>query len=171
LIAERQQSRLSTLRARCGDLVEPSGADDGGNGDDGPSDAPKPTVDTTPAENRLAVRTRERYAAIQELRKRGRSISAISRELRLDRRTVRRFTQATDVEQVLVWARSRSSLLDAFKPYLHEQFNAGRTDAAALTTEIKALGYRGSEQQTVRPLGRSIRRRRRRRSHDRPSRR
>ena len=41
-------------------------------------------------------------------------------------------------------ARSRASLLDAFKPYLHERFNTGHTDAAALTTQITALGYRGS---------------------------
>jgi transposase len=139
------QAVEKTVIAQRGDLVEPLGDDDG----PAASEARKPTVDTTPAENRLTVRTRERYEAIHERREQGRSISAISRELRLDRRTIRRFTQATHVEQVLVRARSRGSLLDAFKPYLHEQFNAGHTDAAALTAEITALGYRGSEQ-TVR---------------------
>jgi hypothetical protein len=34
-------------------------------------------------------------------------------------------------------------------PYLHQQFNAGHTDAAALYREIRAQGYRGSPQ-TVR---------------------
>ena len=92
----------------------------------------------------LVVRTRERYAAVAALRDRGRSITAISRELNLDRRTVRRFVRAEQVEDLLVAARSRDSLLDAFKPYLHERFNAGHTDAAALTEQITALGYRGS---------------------------
>jgi hypothetical protein len=53
--------------------------------------------------------------------------------------------RAANVDQLLGKARSRGSLLDPFKPYLHERFNAGHTDAAALTDEIKALGYRGSD--------------------------
>jgi transposase len=95
-------------------------------------------------DGRLVTRTCERYAAVQALRERGRSITAISRELGLDRRTARRFVRAEQVEDLLVKARSRGSLLDAFKPYLHERFNTGHTDAAALTAEITALGYRGS---------------------------
>ena len=88
--------------------------------------------------------TRERHAAIREQLAAGASISAIGRTLSLNRRTVRRFARAADVEQLLGMARSRGSLLDPFKPYLHERFTAGHTDAAALTDEIKALGYRGS---------------------------
>ena len=45
--------------------------------------------------------------------------------------------------------RSRESLLDPFKPYLHERFNAGHSDSAALTTQITEMGYRGSDK-TVR---------------------
>jgi len=66
-----------------------------------------------------------------------------------ERRTVRRFARAADVDRLLGKAGSRGSLLDPFKPYLHERFNAGHTDAAALTEQIKALGYRGSDK-TVR---------------------
>jgi len=95
------------------------------------------------------VRTRERYAAAQALRERYRSSTAIGRELGLDRRTARRFARAEHVQDLLVKARSRQSLLDAFKPYLHERFNAAHTDAAALTLQITALGYRGSDK-TVR---------------------
>ena len=98
---------------------------------------------------RLVTRTCERYVAVQALRERGRTITAISRELGLDRRTARRFARAQNVEDLLVKARTRGSLLDEFKPYLHERFNAGHTDAAALTAEITALGYRGSDK-TVR---------------------
>lgn len=106
-------------------------------------------IDRHQVEGRLGVRTRERYAAVQELAGRGRSISAIGNELRLDRRTVRRFVRAEHVEDLLFHAGTRESLLDAFKPYLHDRFNTGHTDAAALTAEITALGYRGSDQ-TVR---------------------
>lgn len=105
-----------------------------------PASQPDAPVADTP----LVVRTRERYAAVQALREHGRSITAISRELGLDRRTARRFVRAETVDDLLVKARSRGSLLDAFKPYLHERFNTGHTDAEALAAEITALGYRGS---------------------------
>ncbi|MQA06615.1 MAG: hypothetical protein GEV07_29240 [Streptosporangiales bacterium] len=38
--------------------------------------------------------------------------------------------------------------MDPFKPYPHERFNVGTTDAV-LTAELKTMGYRGSDQ-TVR---------------------
>jgi transposase len=140
------QAVEKTVIARRDDLVEPPPEDD-----DQPRAVERatPAVYTEPVENRLAMRTRQRHEAIRKLRSQGTSISAICRQLDLDRKTVRRFAQATDVEQLLVRARSRASLLDAFKPYLHERFNAGHTDAATLTAEIKTLGYRGSAQ-TVR---------------------
>jgi len=114
-----------------------------------PSDAvtevpPAPTMRPSLPQHPLTVRTRERHAAIREQLATGASISAIGRTLSLNRRTVRRFARAADVDQLLGKAGSRASLLDPFKPYLHERFNAGHTDAAALTDEIKALGYRGS---------------------------
>jgi transposase len=133
-----------TVIARRADLAEPAPPDTAED-----SAAPKPIAETTPTENHLTVRTRERYEAIRQLRDAGASISAISRQLDLDRNTIKRFARAADVEEVLVRAGTRGSLLDAFKPHLHERFNAGHTDAAALTQEITALGYRGSEQ-TVR---------------------
>ncbi len=110
-----------------------------------PVPVPRPSL----PENPLTVRTRERYAAVQERLAAGASISAIGRALSLNRRTVRRFARATDVEQLLGKAGSRGSLLDEFKPYLHERFNAGHTDAAALTEQIKALGV--SRQRQDRP--------------------
>ncbi|MFE5708919.1 transposase, partial [Rhodococcus koreensis] len=84
------------------------------------------------------------------------SISAIGRKLSLNRRTVRRSVRATDVEELLAKTRFRTSLLDQFKPYLHERFNAGCTDAARLTCEIVELGYRGSDN-TVRRYLQSLR--------------
>jgi transposase len=100
----------------------------------------------------LTNRTRERHAAVSALRERGRTIAAIGRELGLDRRTVRRFARAERVEDLLGKAGPRESLLDVFKPYLHERFSAGHTDAAALSAEIAALGYRGSDKAVRRYL-------------------
>ena len=100
-------------------------------------------------DTRLVERTRERYAAIQHELAEGRSISAISRTLRLDRHTVRRFARATDLDELLAKTTNRTTLLDAYQPYLHQRFNEGHTDAAALYREIRAQGYRGSRQ-TVR---------------------
>jgi len=67
---------------------------------------------------RVVIRTRERHSAIKELASAGMSISVIGRKLSLNRRTVRRFVRATDVEELLANARFRTSLLDEFKPYL-----------------------------------------------------
>lgn len=105
--------------------------------------------DASSAPARLAARTRDRHAAVRELRERGTSIAAISRELGLDRRTVRRFVRTSNAEELLGNTGPRSSLLDAYKPYLQERFTAGHTNAVALSAEITAMGYAGSEK-TVR---------------------
>lgn len=99
---------------------------------------------------RLVTRTMERHAAVHALLDAGRSLSAVSRELHLDLHTVRRFARAAEVEDLLGKARQRrDSVLDEFKPYLHQRWNEGVTNAETLTQEIVALGYRGSDK-TVR---------------------
>ena len=95
------------------------------------------------------IRTRERFAAVQNLLRSGESLAAICRTLSLDRTTVRRFARAGTVEELLGKATARTNLLDPFKPYLHQRWTAGVTEAAQLTKEITAQGYTGSEQ-TVR---------------------
>jgi transposase len=114
-----------------------------------PPAAPEPSQPGSPAESRLVARTRERYTAVQELLANKESLSAITRILGLDRKTVQRFARATCVDQLLAKSVGRSGLLDHYKPYLHQRWNEGVTDAAALTKEITARGYTGSHQ-TVR---------------------
>jgi hypothetical protein len=88
----------------------------------------------------LAIRTRQRYAAVQ-----GKGIKSIMRELGLAKDTVRRFARAASVEDLLATARDgRASVLDEFKPYLHHRFNLGHTNGSQLFTEIQAQGYRGA---------------------------
>ncbi len=102
-----------------------------------------------PVEKKIVTRTTRRYTQIQDLREHGESISAISRSLHLDIQTVRRFAHAPSLDQLLAKTAERASVLDAFTPYLHQRWNQGCTDAAALTQELKAQGYAGSDQ-TVR---------------------
>ncbi|MFC0530409.1 ISL3 family transposase [Phytohabitans kaempferiae] len=112
---------------------------------------PPPTAPAVPAtpesdtEIRLVTRTRERYKAVQQLLADGCSRAEISRRLGLDIQTVRRFANATHVEDLLAGTR-RDSVLDPFKPYLQQRYHDSHTDTATLLEEIRQRGYRGSIQ-------------------------
>ena len=93
----------------------------------------------------LVIRTRARYAAVQELLAQGKGIKPIMRELGLAKETVRRFARAATVEDLLANARDgRPSILEEFKPYLHQRFNDGCTVVLRLVEEIRGQGYQGS---------------------------
>lgn len=102
------------------------------------------TLDSRGMQRPLVARTRERHAQVQQLRSSGASLNAISRELGLAFRTVRRFANAASPDELLVSALNRSSKLDEFKPYLARRWNEGCTDAVQLHAEIKAQGWTGS---------------------------
>jgi transposase len=117
---------------------------------------PDGTLDACGRERRLVTRTRERYAEIHGRLDAGESLSAISRATGLDRKTVQRFARAASVGELLGKATSRESKLDQFTPYLHQRWNEGITDAAALHAELRERGWTGSEQ-TVRRYVRPFR--------------
>jgi hypothetical protein len=58
---------------------------------------------------------------------------------------VRRFARADTVQELLTrnGTGHRTSMLEEFKPYLHQRWNDGCTNAATLLAEITARGYRG----------------------------
>ncbi len=118
-----------------------------------PASAPTPDLSQLAAaaaaerveQQALVKRTRERYAAVQELRAQGKGIKAIMRELGLAKETVRQFARAASVEDLLAKARDgRPSVLDQFKPHLHQRWNEGCTTVWTLFEEIRAHGYPGA---------------------------
>ncbi|MGW3473639.1 transposase, partial [Saccharopolyspora sp. NPDC000995] len=104
------------------------------------------------AESGLAARIRERFTDVQALRAQGKGIRAIARELRLDRKTARRFSLARSAEELVVKATSRASLLDEHKPYLNQRWNSGCVNISQLVREIRQRGYTGSPQTVYRCL-------------------
>jgi transposase len=83
-----------------------------------------------------------RYEAIQQLHQQGWSLHAIAEELGLERKTVRKYLHAPDCPQPQRRP-SRPSLLDPYKPYLLERWNAGCRNAMQLLREIEAKGFGG----------------------------
>ncbi|NEC85501.1 hypothetical protein [Streptomyces sp. SID12501] len=77
---------------------------------------PDSTRDCLGRPRRLVARTKERCAAVQEGLAEGKSLTAIGRELRLDHSAVRRFARAASIDELLVKADNRQSILDKYKP-------------------------------------------------------
>ena len=107
-----------------------------------------PDVPARP-ERRLVIRTRERFEAVQARLAAGMSRSEICRELNLDRHTVRRFADATSLEELLVKCENRAAGLDGYYEQVNELWNSGLTNATAITERIRPLGFTGNVQ-TVR---------------------
>jgi len=92
----------------------------------------------------LRARTRERYDAVQRLRAQGKGLRTIATELDIDRKTARRFAAAASPDDIIAATTARAGILDEYIPHLLARWNAGCTNVAALTAELRELGYRGS---------------------------
>jgi transposase len=119
--------------------------------DPGTAASPDPPAATEPDgfrdvhghQRKLAARHRDRHAAVQALRAEGCSPREIARRLGLARNTAAKFASAASIDELLVKATGRPSILDPFKPYLGQRWNDGITSAAALHEEIRARGWNG----------------------------
>jgi len=141
--------RLTTRHARCweDDPLELP-----------PPPVPAPTAPTTPPGGGIQHRHRTRYEQIQTLIQRGMTITAISRRLRLDRKTVRKFARASRAEAVSARGQQLpSSMLRRCYGYLNQRWQEGCQDGAILFVELQAQGYRGSAR-TLRRYLSSLRR-------------
>ncbi|MEV5413468.1 ISL3 family transposase [Thermopolyspora sp. NPDC052614] len=147
------------VRAHRADLLEPEGVD---MPVDMPVDVAPPVAVTAPAtqtastphqadcDSVTATRTRQRHAIIHDLVSKGLTITAISRHLSLDRKTVRKYRDAGSAEEVINGPRRYSRAFAAFIPYLQQRVHHdGVTNAAQLFSELREHGHRGSRR-TVR---------------------
>ena len=89
--------------------------------------------------------TLEQAVTIQILHQQGKSIKAISRELRVSRNTVRKYLRQKETPQYRR-TQPRTSILNPYKPYLLQRVNAAHPEwipAVVLYQEILGLGYPG----------------------------
>lgn len=119
--------------------------------------AAEPEATAAPAppprpEGVLAVRTRARYARIKALQAEGLGWKRIRAATNLAPGTVKRFMRAECVEELLATG-PKPSKLDPYKPFLHEQWNAGNRNAGELHRQITARGFVGHRSLVVAYLG------------------
>ena len=93
----------------------------------------------------LAARTRARHAEIHAALARGLSITEISRTLRLERKTVRRYATAATADELIGGARlARPGLLGPHQDWLRQRWDEGVRSTEQLHAELRDRGYRGS---------------------------
>src|SRR5262252_1810715 len=81
---------------------------------------------------------------IEELKRQGLSIQAISKLTGFDRKTVRKYLIQPETTPVYGPRESRPSKLDAFKPYIRDRLKAGVWNAQVIMRELGDRGYTGS---------------------------
>nr|WP_246281871.1 ISL3 family transposase [Fodinicola acaciae] len=111
---------------------------------------PAPAVPAV--EGRRAELTRQRHAEVHALHQRGVGTGAICKALNLDGNTVRRYVRAATADELLIPSSRRGRELDAHLDYLIRRWEEGWTNAARLTEELRAIGYRGTERSVRRQL-------------------
>ncbi len=109
---------------------------------------PEPDVipvpaDTAGEESASARKVRERHHGIQILFRQGLTNDAISAQLGLDRKTVRRYARAATAESLIRQRPNRTSALTPRKPYLARRWAEGCDNAQTLLDELTALGCLG----------------------------
>jgi transposase len=110
-----------------------------------PASGPPAQQAVSAPEAGLAARTRARHGEIHAALARGLTITEISRTLRLERKTVRRYATAATADQLIGGARlTRPGLLGPHEAYLRQRWDEGARSTNRLHEELRARGYRGS---------------------------
>jgi transposase len=100
---------------------------------------PEETPSQVSRSNRYA-----RYEAVRTLHQQAISQREIARRLKMSRRTVHRFLKAETFPE-RSRASYRGSILDPYKPYILDRWKAGCWNGTQLYSEVKQLGYTGSD--------------------------
>ncbi|MFE6274520.1 ISL3 family transposase [Streptomyces goshikiensis] len=95
-----------------------------------------------PTGHRFAERTRAKHATVHALLAAGHSKRSVARQLGMGHSTVLRFASAATPEALFTgqW-QNRRTALDPYKPYLHQRWQDGCTNAWKLWEELKEQGY------------------------------
>jgi transposase len=112
-----------------------------------PDPQPQPRTEQAPAtpQTGIAARTQARHIQIHAALGRGLTITEISRTLKLDRATVRRYATAPDPDQLIPGARLPGpGLLGPHQNWLQQRWDDGIRSTEQLHAELRDRGYRGS---------------------------
>ncbi|WP_433544527.1 transposase (plasmid) [Streptomyces sp. CA-294286] len=114
-----------------------------------------PAAPETPADRHA----RRLFEAVHTVADTGRSISSVSRELGLDRKTVRSYARARTWQEVARRLPRRTTTLDPYLNYLQQRWDEGEHSAKTLHEELLVKGYPGHYQRVkmaVAPLRRGL---------------
>lgn len=89
-----------------------------------------------------SAQRQERFDQVRQLKQDGYSDRAISRQLKMSTRTVRKYVEADQCPRYPA-GRVSSSKLTPWLPYLEERWQAGCTNASQLWREIEGQGFSG----------------------------
>jgi transposase len=123
-----------------------------------PEPAPTAEQAAPAAETGLAARTRARHTEVHAALARGLTITEISRTLRLERKTVRRYATAATADELTGGARlPQPGLLGPHQDWLRQRWDDGVRSTQRLHAELRDRGYQGSLR-TLRRLTAQLRR-------------
>ncbi|MFE0134507.1 ISL3 family transposase [Streptomyces sp. NPDC059037] len=121
---------------------------------------PSPTDRSETADTPARRHAKRLFEAVREVSGSGRSLSAMARELGLNRRTVAKYARAACWQEcVRRLPPRRSTSLDPYLEYLRERWEEGEHAATVLHQEIVAKGYLGHYQRVkmaIAPLRRGL---------------
>ncbi|MFJ9521792.1 ISL3 family transposase [Kitasatospora sp. NPDC101801] len=112
-----------------------------------------------PVDTPAARHARRLFEAVRALTDTGRPVSAVARELGLDRRTVSKYARARTWQEVMRRAPRRPSALDPYLDHLQQRWDEGEHSAKILHQELLGKGYPGHYQRVkmaIAPLRRGL---------------
>ncbi|WP_394427473.1 hypothetical protein [Streptomyces sp. SGAir0957] len=112
----------------------------------------EPSAGPPAIEGKRAANTRHHFAGVHEMHDTGVAIDVISKTLRMDRKTVRKYAHVTAVEDLLAPPRQSRRMVQPWAEYLTMRWQEGYTDSRRAFRKILERGYRSSSRSVRRWL-------------------